>query len=412
MSILFATTLHADCQAGAEVAARLAVALQVPLTLAHVSQDPRAAAFVGTAAQGVLAEETAGLAAEAQRLSALTGAIVQPRLLAGEAADALAGLAKAELAQLVVTVGSASESGLFGDTGERLVRQGESPVLTLHNPAPWLDWLQGRRKLRVLVGVDFGRASRVARQFTQLLRSAGPCAVTHCVVAESDGDAKTSLNLDLAHARLAQEQPAAVEVVRGNDVAAQLAGVASKIHADVILLGQRRSSLIAQLWHGSVSRDLASHAPALSRVIVPCRRSSVAAQNTPLRRIVVGMDFSEAAERAAELAIAAAAPQGEIDVVHVTSKADPAEQAVALRALQEWQTEIALLRPDLTLHVHVRSGDPAEVLLALAHQVGASALAIGSRSHSALYRVLLGSVAAQLVERSALPVLLAPLVED
>jgi nucleotide-binding universal stress UspA family protein len=57
---------------------------------------------------------------------------------------------------------------------------------------------------------------------------------------------------------------------------------------------------------------------------------------------------------------------------------------------------------------HVLEGAPAEQLLALAQRVGADLMVLGARSRGALNRVLLGSVATAVSERSKIPVLLVP----
>lgn len=412
MTIVFATTLKPECMAGAEVAARLAAAWQVPLLLVHVSQDPRAEAFVGTTQQAVLAEETAGLAAEVARLHVFGPCVVTPRLLAGDPADAVASVARSVLARLIVTVARDGAQTVLGDTAERAARAGNTPVLTLRDPERWLQWLQGGEPLRVLVGVDFGRASLAAKALARLLKSAAPCEIRYCVVAESDGGPTAASSAELAALADRDGREVSIQVQRGTDIAANLAVVATEMAADVVLVGQRRSSLLAQLWHGSVSRDLLRQSLSASVTVVPGKTARDGIGYRPLTRLVVGVDFSEAAERAVELALAVAGKGGVLHLAHVAKQSDPTRQLAAGQALQEWLAEIEAARPDVTVQVHLLTGEPADALLALARQIHADALAVGSRSHSALHQVLLGSVAARLVEVSPVPVLLAPLVED
>jgi nucleotide-binding universal stress UspA family protein len=60
------------------------------------------------------------------------------------------------------------------------------------------------------------------------------------------------------------------------------------------------------------------------------------------------------------------------------------------------------------LERHVLEGAPADQLLALADRIGADLIVLGARSHSAVTRVLLGSVAQAVSERAKVPVLLVP----
>lgn len=54
------------------------------------------------------------------------------------------------------------------------------------------------------------------------------------------------------------------------------------------------------------------------------------------------------------------------------------------------------------------SGKPAEAILAVAEEVGARMIVVGSTSQSALAAALLGSVVLHLVQRSPVPVLVVP----
>jgi nucleotide-binding universal stress UspA family protein len=55
------------------------------------------------------------------------------------------------------------------------------------------------------------------------------------------------------------------------------------------------------------------------------------------------------------------------------------------------------------------SGVPADELLAVAQAKGADLVVVGSRSHNFLYEIFLGSVATEVIRKSALPVLIAKL---
>ena len=66
---------------------------------------------------------------------------------------------------------------------------------------------------------------------------------------------------------------------------------------------------------------------------------------------------------------------------------------------------------ELVREVHIREGRPASVIIEEAKAAGADLIVMGARSHGAVEELLLGSVAAKVVHRSAIPVLLVPVRE-
>jgi nucleotide-binding universal stress UspA family protein len=59
----------------------------------------------------------------------------------------------------------------------------------------------------------------------------------------------------------------------------------------------------------------------------------------------------------------------------------------------------------------IEQGKAADVLLAVAAEVGASTIVVGSDGQSALSAALLGSVVLRLVQRSSIPVVVVPVPE-
>lgn len=59
---------------------------------------------------------------------------------------------------------------------------------------------------------------------------------------------------------------------------------------------------------------------------------------------------------------------------------------------------------EIHMLVHVRIGDPAAQILTLAEEIGASLILLGSRGHTGLKRVLMGSVSEQVVREARCPV--------
>ncbi len=139
-------------------------------------------------------------------------------------------------------------------------------------------------------------------------------------------------------------------------------------------------------------------------------------------QVVVAYDFSpsslEALGRAVE--VAARAPQ---HVLHIISALDSHDRAMGTGPLKgvtydtadriqkmilEEVTSAFAGRPtasEVQFFVHARIGKPATQILALATEVGADLIFIGSHGKTGLERVLLGSVSEQVVREAHCPVM-------
>jgi nucleotide-binding universal stress UspA family protein len=132
------------------------------------------------------------------------------------------------------------------------------------------------------------------------------------------------------------------------------------------------------------------------------------------RWIVVGYDSSEAAERALLRAADAAGERDAIVIVATKSQvysggaaaeallepsADPSDLLAAAKATITARTSLA------DVVVVAREGDPAEELLEVARAASADLLIVGRRGKDFVARMLLGSVAARVVEQAPCDVL-------
>jgi len=137
------------------------------------------------------------------------------------------------------------------------------------------------------------------------------------------------------------------------------------------------------------------------------------------KKLVVGLDGSQGAQRAAQYAATLAGPLGaELVLVHVVpSLALPAGaigfaeqllQAHRLRGEALLDTSLnALSRPDLTVTKRlVDAGSPADVLGEVATELGAEMIVVGSTGLGTVTRFLLGSAATRLAHSSPVPVLI------
>jgi nucleotide-binding universal stress UspA family protein len=130
-------------------------------------------------------------------------------------------------------------------------------------------------------------------------------------------------------------------------------------------------------------------------------------------RWLVAVDGSPGSLRAAAMAaqLSAAGPPAEVDLVHVVDwlVKEAAEVELPRRG---WQTSAAaralLDEAGITWRLHVRMGEAAGQIVALARELGSRGIVIGSHGLTATESLLLGSVAYKVVHLGRVPVLLVP----
>lgn len=137
-------------------------------------------------------------------------------------------------------------------------------------------------------------------------------------------------------------------------------------------------------------------------------------------RIVVGMDLEESGDVALVegLRLAAKIPDAELHPVYAIL-AEPAVQAKAIdelsrhlsRGLDRLRERVERIANGLQVRqrsrLHVRFGDPVRVLQQVAVDYDADVLVVGTHGRRGIERLLLGSVASDLVKVARLPVVVA-----
>ena len=176
--------------------------------------------------------------------------------------------------------------------------------------------------------------------------------------------------------------------------------------ADLLVVGSRGHGAVAAAVLGSVSAHCANHAVG-PVAIVP----ATASIDDPHRAIVVGVDGSTHSEAALRWAVTTAEPPAVVRAVHVwdidaavTSGvgADTEEQlreqslTVVHRTVD--RATAGLDHPGVTVESESVQGDPRVVLADLTVD-RADLLVLGSRGHTGLAHLLLGSVTTALIHR-------------
>ena len=132
--------------------------------------------------------------------------------------------------------------------------------------------------------------------------------------------------------------------------------------------------------------------------------------------IVVGTDGSDdasgAVERAAEFARDTGADLVVVCAVGLlATAASPGTHREIREHLEGDWSEPARL-PGVYVRTELRDGNPVQVLLAVADEVDADLIVVGSRGFGGFPELLLGSTSTQLAQHSHLPVLIVPRTGD
>ncbi|MBV9880697.1 MAG: universal stress protein [Gemmatirosa sp.] len=280
----------------------------------------------------------------------------------------------------------------------------------------------------LLLAVDDEAASHSAIRIAARLADAFGAAL-HVVRAvaptigayEADGDsavrarAARAVRTSLA-ASLGGAQAWPVHVDAGTPAGA-IARRAAELDAALIVMGLRR--------HGALHRVLHDETTLHVMRVSGCPALGVAPGLDELpRHVVVGVDFGRAAQRAAYAALPLLAAGGTLDLVHVETPADEDDETSAEagseRVVYAAGVDAAFDRliTDLAAPPHVRvrgirlgGTSPrgvAEELLAYAAPAAVDLIAIGSRRHDLLDRLLLGSVTQSLARDGRCSLLVVP----
>ena len=289
---------------------------------------------------------------------------------------------------------------------------------------------QGVREFRVLVATD--GSSHAARAVATVTRCPWPARTrVRAVVARRTGaesrrsillaalDRSTDLTASEARRKLSRRWPDAEVVVVDTAPIDGVLAEAKHFRADVVALGWRGHGTMRRLLMGSVSRG----------VVRGARCAVMVVRNRPkeVARILIGFDGSANAERAVALVARMPPPDGgevtlfqAVDQISAPTKGlAPAaigrrvsaevarlnkESAVAARRALD-RAAAGLTRLGWRTRVVISTGVPLRDLLATARSAKADLVVVGARGVTGLTRLLLGSVAAGVLDRCPAPVL-------
>ena len=292
--------------------------------------------------------------------------------------------------------------------------------------------------MRVLVALDGSEPSDIARELVTSLAWPGETTIRLVTVVpdlftmfggpwmeiappsapeiEEETVQRQQRMLEAASARLARPGLTVETQVRRGRAATAIVHEATEFGADVAVLGARGHGAWETALLGSVSAEVVDHAPC------PVLVARLAA----LERIVLADDGSAGATGAGRVLSTWPPFVGvPVRVVSVASAPVPWQSGVlpllmeaafeayedTLREAKERLTVVARRAADGLAEggreatLEVRVGDPAREIVEAAAEVGASLIAVGSRGLTGVRRLLLGSVARNVLHHASCSVL-------
>ena len=185
--------------------------------------------------------------------------------------------------------------------------------------------------------------------------------------------------------------------------ATEIVAPAEETGAGLVVLGSRGLGAMRRALMGSVSDSVVRHAPCPTLVV----REEPLAFPT---RILLATDGSEEASLAASTAAELAkGTDSELHVVHVgpavptflaATEEEPARTAREARTTLDEQVRMIEAGHGTQARAHLRYGGAAEEVVALAEDIGAGLIAMGSRGRGGIRRALMGSVSERVVRHA------------
>jgi nucleotide-binding universal stress UspA family protein len=287
--------------------------------------------------------------------------------------------------------------------------------------------------VRILVGSDLGAASDEAiRQAITLARAEhAELAVCHVlpepqlrslfpeeherdveVLATIAPRSTAALRAQVEQLQAGQSVPFEVFVEQGSAYA-ELVDRAEQWHADLIVIGNHGRAELKHFFLGSVAEKVARHAPCAALI----------ARKSPVGSVLVATDLSDPAQLAlstgAREAIRRKRP---LVVLHVSDSLsrrtapamallganpviDSPEVTLERENLARQIIESSLKRLEIDAEIRLVSGNPSAEILRVVDSLPAELLVLGTRGRSNVARIMLGGVAAHMVESASCSVL-------
>jgi nucleotide-binding universal stress UspA family protein len=430
MTIVCATDFSQPAADAIDVAADIARKRGESLLLWH-AVEPQAGDPVSAYVEPVRADRASRLEREAERIRGL-GVVVECSAVIGWPEDELPARMPAETTLLVI--GARGHRGgahwLVGSVVERLARVVSVPMLVVRDAAALRTWLDGTRRLNVVIASDLSAVSDFALRRANILRKLGPCDVELLFVEYPPveyarlgvtGQICVHRPHPLIHEVLTRELVERAETINlGGEVTTRIGKTlgmtgpvialeAEKVHGDLIIVGSHQRKAIARAWYESVANGVL-HSSETNVLLIPFHAADEdfrALEQPRLTTIIAATDFSPCGNHAVSWACAMARPETHVVILNVadneSAAAEASHEAEQIKATTVSGTSAG--RVDTVVTV---GKDIAATISAMAERLSADVVIVGRHTRSRVAHALAGSVSGEVLARSRRPVLVVP----
>jgi nucleotide-binding universal stress UspA family protein len=461
MKILVATDFSPAAETATQTAVLLAERLGGSLVLVRAVEPPAILypEMAGAEIEGMEMALQRGVRAQLQQVAARvrdglarTGAAIpiEEEMLFGFPEQVLAEYARSEAVDLLLMGAHGRRPVsrlLLGSVTERTMMDSPCPVLVVREgDAPFAAWAEGQRPLRVMVGVDPSPSTDAAIAWLRHFRQVAPCdvALVHHYwppreyarlglhgprdLFQTDPEVAATLERDIARrvGQLPGTGSTEIRVRAGwGRLGEALAEQAASEKVDLLIMGSHQPHGWERITRGSAA-VVALRSARVPLLCVPeaMRPPEAAAPSAPiptLRTVLVATDLSATGNRAVAHACSLLRGGGVIQLCHVRERKLPSpiyayeatDEALSDASRAEIEGHLRALVPEsaAALGIEVRvtavdGGHPAEAILQTARRLGADAICLASHGRTGPRRVVLGSVAEQVVLDAEVPVYL------
>ena len=318
---------------------------------------------------------------------------------------------------------------LIGTVVERLARVATVPLLVVREASTLRRWIDGTRKLNVVVATDLSAVSDFALRRAALLRDLGPCNVELLYVEYPPSEyARLGVGGPVCVHRphpliedvLSRELSRRTHTIQlGGDVSSRIAKTlgetgalialeAAEGNADLVVVGAHQRRALSRAWHGSIAHGVL-HSAETNVLLIPFHTAYediLALESVPLTTIVAATDFSPCGNRAVAWACSMARTGTHVVIVNVVRRESETDES---------SRELDRVKATVSRHDGIRidtvstvGKDIAATICATAERVSADVVIVGSHTRSRVSHLFIGSVSGDVLARSRRPVLVVP----
>jgi nucleotide-binding universal stress UspA family protein len=429
MTILCATDFSQPASEALAVAADIARKRSEKLLIWH-SVQPQLGDPIDPYVEPVRAESAIRLEAEAEPIRS-SGITVETAAVVGFPDHELPAKMPADTT-LIVAGARGHRQGthwLIGTVVERLARVATVPLLVVREAATLRGWIEGTKKLNVVVATDLSAVSDFALRRAVLLRDLGPCDVELLYVEYPPSEyARLGVGGPICVHRpypliedvLSRELSRRTETISlGGAVSTRIAKTlgqtgalialeAAEVNADLVVVGAHQRRALSRVWHASIAHAVL-HSAETNVLLIPFHTADEdirALETVPLTTIVAATDFSPCGNRAVAWACSMARPGAHVVIVNVVRRESESEES---------SRELDRVKATVSRHDGIRidtvstvGKDVAATICATAERLAADVVVVGSHTRSRVSHLFIGSVSGDVLARSRRPVLLVP----